>query len=86
MRRVVLGLFFAMVLLGFGYSYTRGTAGRAYITSPVERGTIVTSVKADRFGRAGDHRGGELAALGPNFGSARQFQRRGKSRATDRPR
>ena len=46
MRRVVLGLFFAMVLLGFGYSYTRGTAGRAYITSPVERGTIVTSVKA----------------------------------------
>jgi HlyD family secretion protein len=46
MRRVVLGIFFAVVLLGIGYSYTRGNAGRAYITSPVERGTIVTSVKA----------------------------------------
>src|SRR5436190_16837690 len=46
MRRIVLGLLLAVALLGVGYSYTRENAAHAYITAPIEKGTIVTSVKA----------------------------------------
>src|SRR5436190_541463 len=40
MRRIVLGLLLAVALLGVGYSYTRENAAHAYITAPIEKGTI----------------------------------------------
>src|SRR4051794_39219093 len=48
MRRIFLIaiLFIGLAVTGFGYSFSRGYNTEAYVTAPVERGTISTFVKA----------------------------------------
>src|SRR5712671_6293332 len=47
MRRIIIILLLVVALaVGAGYAYTHGGAQQVFITTPVERGTIATFVKA----------------------------------------
>ena len=50
MRFAVVAALFCSLILGLGYTYSHESSAPAFLTAPVERGSIATLVKASGTG------------------------------------